>query len=439
MAKKRRRTRSKREAPPKDGSAPSEIVTMPNTSRKDAAKLGKDDSAMVDATRGKVPHSIVVRHGPSTSHLAPLVADLRLIMEPNTATKLQERKNASIKDYVAIAGPMDVSHIMVVTQRSKTPNIRISRMPHGPTITFRVEQYTLRAQVRASLHKPPLDMNKYIHQSPLVILNNFEADILAEKRHLKIASLVFQSMFPAINVKTVKLGDCKRVLLLNLNEDNETIELRHYLIRTKPVGVNRSIKRIITTSKLPNLQSAEDISEILNARSGYATSDSEMEADAQVELPRVKRARKEPITAHQRSAVCLTEVGPRMTLRVIKVEDGVFGGEVQYHAFETRSQVEVEALRAKHNEKERLRKERKAKQEENVQRKRELEESKRELKLAKRKAREEAAARGETVEDDDDEEVDSEEDDEADDDAESVDGGVADDDNDEEDEEADDE
>jgi len=51
-------------------------------------------------------------------------------------------------------------------------------------------------------------------------------------------------MFPTINIKTVHLHDCRRVVLFHLNKDG-VVEMRHYAIRANPVGVSRPVKRII--------------------------------------------------------------------------------------------------------------------------------------------------------------------------------------------------
>ena len=56
--------------------------------------------------------------------------------------------------------------------------------------------------------------------------------------------VTFQHMFPTINIKTVHLHDCRRVVLFHLNEDG-VVEMRHYAIRANPVGVSRPVKRII--------------------------------------------------------------------------------------------------------------------------------------------------------------------------------------------------
>mmetsp|Transcript_7479 Transcript_7479/g.13015 ORF Transcript_7479/g.13015 Transcript_7479/m.13015 type:complete len:459 (+) Transcript_7479:120-1496(+) len=358
------------------------------------AVLGTGSSASTaTAVVKKVPKSIVVRHGKSNKYVTQLVEDLRKVMMPYTALRLKERKNASLKDYTHVAGPLGVTHCMVVQQGKKAPNLKIARLPYGPTISFRVQNYALGHQVR-SVQKKAVDIKSVLGEPPLVVLNNFEDDILADKRHLKIASLTFQSLFPAINVRTVKLEACKRVLLLHLNEEEETIDVRHYAVRTKVHGVSRNIKSVVVNNKVPNLGHTEDIADLLYSRSGAMTSDSEFEEDAKVQtdahMPKHGTrigAKRDLLSGPVQSVVKLSEIGPRMTLQMVKVEDGIFTGEVQYHAYEQRSAEEIERLRAIHEEKERLRLERKEAQEANVEKKRAREEEKRAKRKAKKQRR----------------------------------------------------
>jgi ribosome biogenesis protein SSF1/2 len=63
-------------------------------------------------------------------------------------------------------------------------------------------------------------------------------------------------MFPTINTKTVKLSDCRRVVLYHYHKDEGTVEMRHYAIRAQPVGVSTAVKRILQ-SRVPNLGDLE--------------------------------------------------------------------------------------------------------------------------------------------------------------------------------------
>ena len=87
---------------------------------------------------------------------------------------------------------------------------------------------------------------------PLVVLNNFSQSV---ESHTKLMRVTFQHMFPTINIKTVRLSECRRVVLFHLTEEG-TVEMRHYAVRANPVGVSKSVKRIIE-AKLPDLGNLE--------------------------------------------------------------------------------------------------------------------------------------------------------------------------------------
>mmetsp|Transcript_3273 Transcript_3273/g.4151 ORF Transcript_3273/g.4151 Transcript_3273/m.4151 type:complete len:209 (+) Transcript_3273:1-627(+) len=186
-------------------------------------------------------------------------------------------------------------------------------------------------------------------------------------------------MFPAINVQRVKLNQCKRVLLLHYDLEQDLIEMRHYTIQTKPKGVSKKLKPLLKF-KIPNLRKATDISELVlgEIASGYATSDSEFEDDNVVTIQDPRSRNKNT----SQNIIRLSEIGPRMSLQLLKVEEGIFGGEVQYHKFHKKSKEEIRELRKKHEETAILKKQRREIQEENVKRKREEAEKK---KLAKDK------------------------------------------------------
>jgi hypothetical protein len=57
---------------------------------------------------------------------------------------LQERGAARLRDYLVMAGPLGVSHMMIFTlTEAANVHLRIARIPAGPTLTFRVERYSL--------------------------------------------------------------------------------------------------------------------------------------------------------------------------------------------------------------------------------------------------------------------------------------------------------
>ena len=73
----------------------------------------------------------------------------------------------------------------------------------GPTLTMRIHEYALMKDVTATLLRPrqPDSMWK---APPLVVMNNF-----AGRPELKLATALFQNLFPAINVQTAKLSTCQ--------------------------------------------------------------------------------------------------------------------------------------------------------------------------------------------------------------------------------------
>lgn len=50
--------------------------------------------------------------------------------------------------------------------------------------------------------------------------------------------------------------------MFNYNPETKLIDFRHYAIKAVPVGISRSVKKIVQ-SKIPNLGKYEDISEFL--------------------------------------------------------------------------------------------------------------------------------------------------------------------------------
>lgn len=244
----------------------------------------------------------------------------------------------------------------------------------------------------------------------MVVLNNFGQ---AEEQHLKLLKVTFQHMFPTINVKTVQLSNCRRVVLFHYNKDTDTVEMRHYAVRANPVGISKGVKRIVQ-AKLPNLGKLTDISEFLDGADAYtgAGSDSEAEDDASKVTLSERYVGRGNIKS-QVSAMKLVELGPRLTLELYKVQQGVNDGDILYHKFVQKTAAEAAAIKVRVEKERQLKEMRRKAQEENVKRKRDDEEEKR---LAKKQKREnkEKAEEGDDEEDGDDEggEEDDEQDDE---------------------------
>lgn len=308
----------------------------------------------------KVPKSFVFARGKLPLLLRQLQQDLRQIMLPHTALRLKETSRNTIKDFVHVAGPLGVSHFLIVSHTKNAAYLKVARAPHGPTLTFKIHNYSLAGDIARAQIRPRAPPSIY-KSAPLVVLNGFGA---AEEQ-LKLIQIMFQNMFPVINVHTVKLAACQRILLLNYDKSTKCIDFRHYSISAQPVGASRGIRKLVQRKKIPDLSGLGDVSEFVT-RSGYG-SESEVEDEtSKVEL--ADEYGKGNHAAHQ-SSVKLHEVGPRMSLQLVKVEEGLCSGAVMFHEYVKKTPEEIAQLRALVEKKEELRKQRKAEQDANVKRK----------------------------------------------------------------------
>ncbi|CAH9117437.1 unnamed protein product [Cuscuta epithymum] len=275
-------------------------------------------------TGEKIPKSFVFSRGKLPASLRQLQMDLRKLMLPYTALKLREKRRNNLKDFLNVAGPMGVTHFLMLSKTKTSPYLRVARSPQGPTLTFKILEYSLAADVAKSQLRPrcPPDLFK---NPPLIVLSGFGTG----EQHLKLTTIMFQNIFPAIDINTVKLSSCQRIVLLNYDKEKKLIDFRHYSIRLQPVGVSRRIRKFVQSHQVPNLSNLQDMSDFVT-KAGYG---SESEADdeaAMVNLPtdlgRLNRA-------STKSAVKLQEIGPRMTLQLVKIEEGLCSGGVIFNEF----------------------------------------------------------------------------------------------------------
>ncbi|KAK7609524.1 Brix domain-containing protein [Phyllosticta paracitricarpa] len=385
--------------------------------------------AAIQANDGS-PRSMVIRVGagevgPSVSQL---VKDVRLVMEPNTAARLKERKSNKLRDYTTMAGPLGVTHLLLFSKStSGNTNLRLAKSPRGPTLHFRVEKYSLCKDIQRAQKHPITGGHEY-HTAPLLVMNNFTSSQTATApsptnpipKHLEaLTTTMFQSLFPPISPAATPLTSIRRVLLLNRVPDPSDpnaymIQFRHYAITSKPVrkDVPRSLRRLDRATRdakhrgLPNLGRLEDAADYLldpdadTGAGGYTSaSETEVETDAEVEVLETTRkvlnrkdkqraaaaaaaaenASKAPNvrTSVEKKAIKLVELGPRMTLRLQKVEEGLCGGKVMWHEHISKTAEEVRAMDKMWDSRRKEKEERKRVQRENVERKKKEKEERR--------------------------------------------------------------
>lgn len=391
---KRKKTRTQAAAAPKGAVIASEVGHI------------KQDSTVV------IPKSIVARGNKVIPLVSELILDFRRLMSPNTASNLREKSFNRMKDYCQVAGLLGVSHIIVFSQTENNIVLRIGRYESGPTLHFHVLNYCLCRHVKASQKRPHDSATAYL-TPPLVVLNNFGK---TEDSHVKLISVTLQHMFPSINIKTIRLNECRRVVLFNYMKDSGHIEMRHYHIRAQPVGLSKSVKKVLQAN-IPDLGKLEDISEFIQGQGLGAASDSEAEDESSRVILPENFIGKGNIKAQQ-SSIKLSEIGPRLTLELFKVERGLCEGDVLYHKHENKTPEDAARIKQKIEREKMQKHERRAVQESNVKRKRSEADEKARLKKEKRlKKLEESGEAGHGDSDDADADVDddSEDDDEGDD------------------------
>ncbi|KAL8988610.1 MAG: hypothetical protein Q9177_002343 [Variospora cf. flavescens] len=319
-----------------------------------------------------------------------------------------------------MAGPLGVSHLLVFSRSSTgNTNLRLALLPRGPTLHFRIEKYSLCKDVQKALRHPKGGQKEYL-SPPLLVMNNFmstnveNANKSGVPKHLEtLATTIFQSLFPPISPQSTSLSSIRRVLLLNRelpssegiisgNEEHQyVLKVRHYAIATKPTGLSRGIRLMSAAERastewngkkdVPNLGNLSDVADfIVNpsaAGNGFTSgSESEVETDAEIEVlgtyrERIHKKRRNTVqegdmknqlrtTPMHKRAVRLVELGPRMTLRMIKVEEEVCGGKVLWHDYMHKSMGEVKSMETLWEARKREKAERKRVQEDNIERKR---------------------------------------------------------------------
>jgi ribosome biogenesis protein SSF1/2 len=131
------------------------------------------------------------------------------------------------------------------------------------------------------------------------------------------------------------------VVLFNLvsDKDGEFIEFRHYGISARQRSVNKSIKRLVNNKKVPNLSRYNDIADYIFSKGGGYSSESEVDdlPGSKIVLPEDFQDKKKNTNV----AIKLHELGPRLKLKLIKIEEGICRGNVVFHSYVKKSKGEI--------------------------------------------------------------------------------------------------
>ncbi|KIH50830.1 hypothetical protein ANCDUO_19088, partial [Ancylostoma duodenale] len=176
-------------------------------------------------------------------------------------------------------------------------------------------------------------------------------------------------------------------------------------IRAVASGINKSVRKLVTagkssTKELPDLSKYKDIADYL-LNPGHL-SDSEYEGEEQEVILSQSLSEQGGTVRGEKSHVRLMEIGPRLKLELLKVEDGIDDGEVLYHRIVQKTGPELEKLKKEAPKKKKLKKRSEQENEHRVIRRLEkaqeiAKREEEELKAFKEKAaRKQAAATGQT-------------------------------------------
>lgn len=94
-------------------------------------------------------------------------------------------------------------------------------------------------------------------------------------------------------------------------------------------------KTSASSSNLPNLGKFEDVADFVLTGNDYDSA-SEVGEDEKFEMD-VKHER----SGTQQRAIRLTEIGPRLRLELVKIEEGMCDGKVLYHRYVHKTKVYI--------------------------------------------------------------------------------------------------
>ena len=114
------------------------------------------------------------------------------------AMQMQVNRKNVLKDFISVAGPLNVTHLVSFSKSELSTHLRLIRLPRGPTMTFKVHSYSLSRDVISTLKRNQATQSQFLCH-PLLIMNHFSGDGM----HLKLMATMFQNMFPSINVNKV--------------------------------------------------------------------------------------------------------------------------------------------------------------------------------------------------------------------------------------------
>ena len=102
-----------------------------------------------------------------------LVMNTRSILEPYVLKRLKQKTRNTTKDFVSMAATLNCAHIWMYSLTENHLNLRLSRLPQGPTLVFRVKQVGTHSDIIQDQSRPKNFSTGTITTPPVLIFNNF--------------------------------------------------------------------------------------------------------------------------------------------------------------------------------------------------------------------------------------------------------------------------
>ncbi|KAL8274577.1 hypothetical protein Esti_001480 [Eimeria stiedai] len=364
-----------------------------STSEKGAPEVGSGAPSSPGA-----PASIVVKRGRVGPSCRLLVRDWRQVVGPRVAAKLKESRTNKVRDFQSVASCLGVSHLQLLTQTDHGLYLKIARLPSGPTITFQVLSFSLIGDVQRSVSGARLDP-KDLRTPPVLVLSssssssssssnssssNSSSEGLRSVQALQLATSMLRSVFAPVDVRTSKLSDFRRVAFFRRvpaasssnsssskgEEEGLVFQFRHYSVSLKAAKLTAGVESVLRAAAggaaqkqlLQQLQQQQqtDACDLLLAAEQQPQQQQQVRFDVaacparlskrsslQLLLPGKQQQQQQQQQEELSMAVQLREIGPRLQLKLIKIEDDVCTGKVLYHALIAKTPEELRVLKKK--------------------------------------------------------------------------------------------
>jgi ribosome biogenesis protein SSF1/2 len=300
------------------------------------------------------PLSLVTTIAEVSPALSRLCLEFRNIFSPATFTHLRPQKRLKVKDYVKAAETMDAKIIATFSKTDLAGYVKIGSLNQGPTTVFKLKEYVLSEDLRKSQKRPRGVNEKDIMVPPVLIMGGFDSGSLGKKSPdnmtkglLEVVKTQFESFLPPMNIEKVNLKSVRRVVYVE-HKEGGIIQIRHYAVKVKNASVSRNVSKLLrsissSSSKRATGQVSTKSTEDLVNNAGAITSDSEIDDTVAVDGP-VDGLNYRSIPVGAQIGVKLVELGPRIDLEIVKIESGLYSGEVLFHAHVEKEVEKIDML-----------------------------------------------------------------------------------------------